>query len=99
MKNEPKFCWFIGSLLVALLAGVASRFYYALVFLPRHHGSWSKALVRLVDFEGWTAYVTSPVGLALHGLVFLSVSTATLSLCGRRAKSFRSTPPRRPPPV
>ncbi|MEX2118098.1 MAG: hypothetical protein WD847_00695 [Pirellulales bacterium] len=86
MKNDRRFNCFVWSLLVALLAGIVSRFYYALAFLPRHHGSWPEAFVRLIDFEGWLAYVQSPVGLALHTVLLLSLAAAALLLFWRPSK-------------
>ena len=67
---------FLRGLLASLGIGMASRVYYAFFFLPRHHGSWTESLGRVVDFEGWSAYLRSSSGLAFHIALLLALIVA-----------------------
>lgn len=48
--------------------------FYAFVFLPDHHGTWTDALRQgLFDTKGWWAFMKSTPGLILHVGGFVSV--------------------------
>ncbi len=66
MKPERGFASFVFLLLVALAAGMVCRAYYSFVFLPKFHGGWTNTWSRLIDFDGWWAFVSSPVGMILN---------------------------------
>ena len=66
MNPKHELAFFVFLLLFAIAAEMACRAYYAFVFLPAFHGGWTEAWSRLIDFEGWWAFVSSPVGVILN---------------------------------
>jgi hypothetical protein len=87
-----RYAWFVFLLLVAIVVGMACRTYYASVFLPGFHDGWTEAWSRLIDFEGWWAVVSSPVGMTLN-LVWIVPLVLALGLLiwPNQAKSHRTT--------
>jgi hypothetical protein len=73
----------IASLLLAIVLSIATRGYYALVYLPEHHGSSSKAATQVLDFSGWFAFVTSATGAVLHGSIVLLIVIFFVNLMWR----------------
>ncbi len=88
MKPGRCFTSFVFLLLFAIVAGMVCRAYYSFVFLPDFHGGWTNTWSRLVDFEGWWAFVSSPVGMILN-LAWLAPLTMAFLLLGWPGKSRR----------
>ena len=66
-KTDQPMKLFTYSLMAAIIAGIINRGYYAFVFLPGYRDG---ARATVMEWQGWWAYVRSPMGNCLN-LVFL----------------------------
>jgi len=67
-------------LLVGVLAGIAARLYYNIVFLPCFYGSFTASVARLETWDAWWVFFKSPIGLILHALILAFFSVTILAL-------------------
>ena len=73
------------------LVSIIDRAYYNFVFLPNYHGSYGDSAKKLVDLEGFFAYVKTVPGGVLFGLtMFLFLSAAVCLLFPRVSGTKRA---------
>ena len=78
--HEREFRWFVAVIAGGFALLWVTRVYYSAVFLPRYHGSFGNAASRLIDVDGWMAFVSSGPGLVLHLATAACFATAAILL-------------------
>ena len=70
------FKYFVICLVLGVLVTFVDRLYYAFVFLPKYHGSFVDAAVKIIDVPGWKAYMKS-----LPNIIFKSLEIVCFGAC------------------
>ena len=64
--------WFMIFFLSGVFVSFIDRAYYTMVFLPKYHGFFGNAAKKVVDVEGFLAFIkTVPGGLLFFLTIFL----------------------------